>query len=280
MLEEEREEGWGGGLVRGLEGLLAGDDVRELLADVREAHELERVVGGQRWGDVNGERGEAGHHRGGGDPELDVAERHEEEATYAPTAIWKCCWVTAGWLTMRTSAAMIPTGVVTMCSATLRELVWYARKRTARSWKEEFAPILLSASLFSAPTISRYDRSKEALALVRGGASRGAGCLHARGEAVPRTVTALGVLAARARGARVTSSNVYRPIDVSCRPLTQDRRGGARDSRTESCCFSANSFDLPYGVVVTKVSRSNEIHQRSGTSSVVLYSHPISRRQG
>ena len=78
VLEEEREEGWGGGLVRGLEGLLAGDDVRELLADVREAHELERVVGGQRWGDVNGERGETGHHRGGGDPELDVAERHEE----------------------------------------------------------------------------------------------------------------------------------------------------------------------------------------------------------
>ena len=30
-------------------------------------------------------------------------------------------------------SAMMPTGVVTICSATLRELVWYARKRTARS---------------------------------------------------------------------------------------------------------------------------------------------------
>mmetsp|Transcript_14062 Transcript_14062/g.38575 ORF Transcript_14062/g.38575 Transcript_14062/m.38575 type:complete len:573 (+) Transcript_14062:306-2024(+) len=78
VLEEEREEGGGGGLVRGLEGLLAGDDVRELLADVREAHELKRVVGLEHGSDVHRDGGEAGHHRGGGDPELEVAERHEQ----------------------------------------------------------------------------------------------------------------------------------------------------------------------------------------------------------
>jgi len=76
--------------------------------------------------------------------------------------------------------------------------------------------------LFSAPTISRYDRSKEALALVRGGASRGAGCLHARGEAVPRTVTALGVLAARARGG---AGYVFKrlPPDRRVLPTTHSR---------------------------------------------------------
>ena len=54
------------------------------------------------------------------------------EMTYAPTSASYAYSTSMAWRSI-TSAATMPTGVVIMCRATFRELVWYARKRTARS---------------------------------------------------------------------------------------------------------------------------------------------------
>ena len=78
VLQEQHGPARGLELVRALEGLLAGDDVRELLADVPDRHELERVRGGEGGREDLGDRHQAGHPRGGGDPQPDVLQRHEQ----------------------------------------------------------------------------------------------------------------------------------------------------------------------------------------------------------